>query len=721
MVDINNPEQCCGCSACSTVCSTHAISMLPDRLGFLYPVVDLNRCIDCGLCNKVCHFENRKAVEFKSLRPVAYAARNRSLSAVMASRSGAVFAALAEHIIEHGGVVYGALFDSLFRVVHKGVKSCEECGKLYKSKYAQSNTIGIFNKVLEDLSDGCRVLFSGTPCQVAALKSVVRGRFSGQIIYVDIVCHGVASPKIWSDYIEYWERVIGEKVVGAEFRDKGRFGWHAHVEHLEFASGKIYSQCFATLFYKHLILRPSCHVCPYASVERCGDITLADFWGWERSLSGVNSDDRGVSLILLSTTAGRRVLNEIAERLDIYPVDIDSAMQPNLLHPSPANPLASDFLKDYLSHGFEYVAKRYGGLSGYRFRVGIATFHFAHNYGAMLQAYALKSTIANCGYSARIIDYRLPEIYGNYDWPEYDRGVGVYRWLWSVGRYVKHSICNRRWRRFERFMKRFLVEGKRLRNENDVKYSDIDALVFGSDQIWNRALTKEFVPLYFGYGAPFNVKRVAFAASNGDGRVKEYEWDEMLKLLQGVNSISVRELALCQFLKKRGIEAIQLPDPIFLLDIEQWNSIASVPKCSNYILVYSFAEHKNFVNEVEQIRSSMDDLPVIHITYNNRGLGILSNYRVVHNAGPLEFLGFISKAKYVITNSFHGTAFALLYKKPLYISMPLQRGERIVSLLQSLGIEPVSGYITPDYESVYEKIIIYRKQALNFLRNSIEG
>lgn len=117
----------------------------------------------------------------------------------------------------------------------------------------------------------------------------------------------------------------------------------------------------------------------------------------------------------------------------------------------------------------------------------------------------------------------------------------------------------------------------------------------------------------------------------------------------------------------------------------------------------------------------MADLPVIHITYNNRGLGILSNYRVVHNAGPLEFLGFISKAKYVITNSFHGTAFALLYKKPLYISMPLQRGERIVSLLQSLGIEPVSGYITPDYESVYEKIIIYRKQALNFLRNSIEG
>lgn len=721
MIKISSPEMCCGCSACSSVCGTGAISMRRDRLGFLYPEVELSKCVDCGVCNRVCPFNGVDDESCHFASPMAFGVRSRDMSRLMGSRSGGLFATLADYVLGVGGVVCGAAFDSDFNVRHFLIEKREEYCKLQGSKYAQSDMSAIINSAIDELYRGRFMLFSGTPCQIAAMKRVVGERFPRQILYVDVVCHGVASPKIWKEYIDYWEQVVGDKVVDAEFRDKRRFGWRAHVERLSFSGRTIYSDCFATLFYKHVMLRDSCHVCPFASLKREGDITLADFWGWERSLSEFNSDNRGASLALVSTHFGLDMLQKVADNLDIVSVGLDAAMQPNLQKPTPRSSDSEHFVETYLHEGFEYAIKKFVGIGEYTFKVGISTFHCAHNYGAMLQAYALQQFLLSLGYNTVIVDYRLPAIYRNYTLCSYSEVGNPLRWLRRLGGYMKRRLFDRRWRRFNGFLENYLIKSKRVDSPDIPSGLELDAIVCGSDQIWNRDLTEEFVPLYFAQGMPFHTKRIAYAASNGEGDIKEDEWSVVEPMLRNFDAISVREGALSSFLKQRGFNAIEMLDPVFLLNADRWDTIAKRPKIDGYILIYSFAECGGFSDEVRRVCETMPDKSVIHITYNNRGIGIKGDYRVVKNAGPLEFLGYIAQSGFVITNSFHGTAFSLLYGKGLYVSRPVRGGDRIESLIKSMGCEWRDGYVSADVDMVRDKIVQYRKHATEFLRSSIES
>ena len=343
--------------------------MQPDGMGFLYPVVDKEKCVECGMCEKVCAFNDHYDTSLNLPEPDAYAARHKDIQEVETSRSGAAFIAISDWVLEHGGVVYGAGYADHFRVVHKRASTKEDLDEFKGSKYVQSDLRGVFRQVKKDLRDGMIVLFSGTPCQTSGLNSYVGKRLRENLYLVDIVCHGVPGPYLWRDYLAYLEKKQGSEICWVNFRDKEKYGWAAHHETFKFVKGGG-KMSFTYLFYKHVMFRKSCGNCHFCNTKRPSDITLADFWGWEKSVPDMNKDNKGVSLVLVNTEKGRRLFEAARRNLDTVPVKLEDCLQPNLQHPSVINPLSDKFERDYERKGFVYVMKHYGNV-GWRYKLKV--------------------------------------------------------------------------------------------------------------------------------------------------------------------------------------------------------------------------------------------------------------------------------------------------------------------------------------------------------------
>lgn len=369
MIEIHDPSQCCGCSACANICPHKAISMSPDALGFLYPEVDTQKCVECGLCEKVCAFNDSYDRSNNLPEPDVYAARHKDISEIEKSRSGAMFAALSDWVFDTGGVVYGAGYADHFRVIHKRATTRTQRDEFRGSKYVQSDMGHVFCDVAEDLRAGKVVLFSGTPCQTSGLQSFLKLRHvSAELLYVvDIVCHGVPGPYIWRDYLAYIEKKQGNKVLAVNFRDKSRLGWAAHKESFNFCDKLICRSTYTYMFYQHIMFRHSCGQCHFTNFQRPSDITIADFWGWQKVDADFNADDKGCSLVLVNTEKGRKLFDKIKSQMNLRISDRESCLQPNLQHPSEIHPLRQAFEEDYKKHGFLYVARKYGDM-GWRYR-----------------------------------------------------------------------------------------------------------------------------------------------------------------------------------------------------------------------------------------------------------------------------------------------------------------------------------------------------------------
>lgn len=236
MIQIIDPADCCGCTSCASICAHDAITMQPDDLGFLYPIVDNTKCVECGLCEKVCTFNDDYDISLNLSQPDAYAARHKNMDEVETSRSGAAFIAISDWIIAHNGVVYGVGYADHFRVVHKRALTKKERDEFKGSKYVQSDLTGIFRQIKKDLEEGRIVLFSGTPCQTSGLNSYISKKLRENLYLVDIVCHGVPSPYMWRDYIAYLEKKQGDEICQVNFRNKQKFGWNAHRETFKYVN-----------------------------------------------------------------------------------------------------------------------------------------------------------------------------------------------------------------------------------------------------------------------------------------------------------------------------------------------------------------------------------------------------------------------------------------------------------------------------------------------------
>ena len=220
MLKLTSKQNCCGCTACASICPKGCIAMKADKEGFCYPQIDEALCIDCGLCEKVCpllHKPDKHGIIN------VYGAKNIDDSVRFTSSSGGMFTLFAEQVLNRGGVVFGAAFDGSLQVCHAGISTMQELAKLRGSKYVQSNMNGIFKQVRTLLAGGKKVLFSGTPCQIAGLKGFLIKDYAN-LLTVDVVCHGVPSAKVYNKHLTEIAADTGEAVTQVKFRDKAD-GW----------------------------------------------------------------------------------------------------------------------------------------------------------------------------------------------------------------------------------------------------------------------------------------------------------------------------------------------------------------------------------------------------------------------------------------------------------------------------------------------------------------
>ena len=366
MINITDNGQCCGCTACANVCAHGAITMEPDALGFLYPKVDESKCVDCGLCDKVCAFNDNYDKSLNLPTPSVYGARHKDIDEVMKSRSGAAFVAISDYILERGGVVYGVGYKEHFHVAHKRATTKEERDEFRGSKYVQSDLTGIFKQVKEDLKNGLTVLFSGTGCQCAGLNAYIGKKLRENLILVDIVCHSVPGPHLWRDYLNWLEQKHCSSIVSFNFRNKTMYGWKAQVETFSMNNGEEHSsKLFTKLFQSCLIMRPSCSKCHFCNTTRPSDITLADFWDRGNNFPDVNKDNKGESLLLINTEKGREIFDAVKDKLNFFPTTSDKVMQTHLREPSKIHPRSKQFVEYYEKYGFERTLK-YFGFIGWR-------------------------------------------------------------------------------------------------------------------------------------------------------------------------------------------------------------------------------------------------------------------------------------------------------------------------------------------------------------------
>ena len=352
-------NECCGCTACYHVCPRKCIEMNEDVLGFKYPHVDEQACIDCGLCVKVCQFKKNYGT-FDVKESQIYAFRNNDISQLKRSQSGAAFWTIAQQFIKNGGIVYGCGFDNCHKVIHKRVTTTKDLEDLRGSKYVQSDVCKTFEETKFDLKAGRKVLYSGTSCQIANIKSYVGKRLRDNLYTIDLICHGVPSPFIYRDYIETLIKKHKEPLTRVNFRDKSK-GWNSSIPSFRFGKKIYYSTDYSRMFYSNLILRESCYECPFTNFNRTSDISIGDFWGWTK-ISNQFNDNKGVSLLLVNSFKGEELVKSIKDLCSLIPSDKKSCMQKNLIQPSSRNQLRSEFETDYLKHGYHYVSIKYFGM-----------------------------------------------------------------------------------------------------------------------------------------------------------------------------------------------------------------------------------------------------------------------------------------------------------------------------------------------------------------------
>lgn len=661
-------DKCTGCGCCANVCHVGAIKLKPGKDGFLVPFTDETACVGCDKCVKSCPALN--PVYDNSKAPSLYAFRGADKIRRVSS-SGGLFTLAAEYVLKNKGAVCGAAFDEDFKLRHIIVENEKELDRLRGSKYVQSEIGDVYSRIREILEKGREVLFTGTPCQCAGLRNFLGKDYSGLFV-IDLICHGTPSGSSFEKYLS--QKFKDKEISSVSFRDK-KLGWTCENIIVGFSDGSEYvgsskTDPYAKAFFRNLDLRKCCEDCIFSQFPRQGDITAGDFWGIS-AIDKTQTDGKGTSIIYVNSEKGKKLFDKIAKKADVKQFPFESTVIKNRIRPKMTpNPNRERFFK-FLRDDRNTFESSVNKALNFKYDIGLVSNFYAVNFGGSLTQYAFYNTLEDLGYNCLMIE--RPE---------------------SAGGRATESNINRIYLEMP-YPKYALSKQKKDKTDLRSFNNNCDMFVVGSDQLFQYNLYKtmgRFVTLDWVDGTK---KKIAYAASYGH----DFVWGdkpglaEMSYFMKKFDAFSVREQSGVAISKETfGVDAEWVLDPVFLCDMKHYDRLIEksdkkLPK--KYIASYILDPTEEKGEILRTAEKQRKEKAIIFSEFNRIGeytapLGKLD----VQELKVEERLKVMKNCDLFITDSFHGTCFAIIMNKPFISIINTKRGgSRFESLLKMFGLE----------------------------------
>ncbi len=713
-ISIVSSDNCTGCGSCYNKCPIEAISMKYTKEGFLAPVIDEKSCISCGKCLEVCPVMN--PVFRNDLKPKCYAAMAENEEIRYKSSSGGLFSLFAEEVLNKGGVVCGAAYNENFLVEHIIIDKSEDLDKLRGSKYLQSDTRKVYQEIQKTIESGRPALFCGCPCQVGALNTFL-GKSFENLLSIDLMCHGGPAPLLFKKYLS--ETYPGRELAHFSFRDKKVFGWSTEAnayftdgtsEHVRRTQDDYYRA-----FLPCISVRKSCGKCPFSTLPRQGDVTLADFWGVNK-LNKNFDDGKGTSIVIINNNNGYKYYKLLTKKLKIneqVPLEYILEHGQPLAKPFKNHPERDRFFeileKNSLKKAIHYIKNR-------KFDVGVIGVWPGLNYGSVLTYYALQQALKEMGLSPLMIDK-----------------PGM-----SEDDFERHSTHSRQFAEDH-----FHISQSRSLKDLHIFNRHCDSFIVGSDQVWNYGISKNFGKAFYLDFVHDEKKKIAFASSFGHqiDFASRAEQTTIAHLMQRFDAISVREdsgVRLCRDIY--GVEATQVCDPVFIIDPSKYHELAERSNREEkgaYLLAYildATPEKKELMLHMSK-KLNLNLVVLLDGFPNNaekcrKILDLEDNVRT--QISVYDWLYYFKNATYVLSDSFHGMSFSLIFGKQFLPITNKRRGytrfaslSRLINLEGRLVNDPTSEIINEkffekvNYDLINTIIIRERERCRKWLYNAL--
>lgn len=664
---------CTGCEACRNICPHNAIEMIADQEGFLYPVIDQETCVNCGLCEKTCPVLH--TVYKNSDTPASYAMMASDEERAESS-SGALVPMVAKWIFRHNGVVFGAAWTKNWGVHQIAVEREEDLVLIRGSKYVQGRAEYSYQEAKKYIASGRWVLYTGLPCQIAGLYAFLGNEHPGNLITIEVLCHGAPSHKVFIHYLE--ENFDVSNMKEFKLRDKKEFGWSvsstAYMKNGNILRTSVDHNSFFSAFNPVMIQRPSCAQCPMSRLPRQGDITAADFWGVERYRREFN-DGKGTSAVLVNSTQGEKILQEIKSEFKLWepvPLEYVTHINKTVLRPFSQHSGRKHFFSILDMKPFNESVER--GLN-HKYDIGVVGLWYGINYGSIITYYALYCLLREYGYDAVM----LPK-------PNH---------LWEERFNEPESIAQRFiWRHCNVFLP--LAD-----QDNYSKFNELcDDFVLGSDVIWKYEICGRFVDQFFFLDwVRHGHKKIAYSSSLGSGlKGPDSYVKKAIRNLKRFDFISCRESSGMEELTKKTErqDIVHVLDPVFLCDLNVYRTViseSSLQKEKKFVFAYCL-DPEVMLGASETVNSILINC---HAEFKfcanpNEIRRFKRNYsNVLTNVDMEDWLWYMENCEFYIGDSYHGLCFALIFHKPFIIAVK-DRSERtsmqrFESLLEIVGLQ----------------------------------
>ena len=702
-------NNCTSCGLCVLKCPSNTIDFKINKL-FDEAFINEKKCVNCNLCQKICPTNNTKDLN----KVIFKIARLNNEELINQSTSGGIFGELARYILNQNGVVYGASYSKDFHEVnHIRIDNIVNLGKILKTKYIKSNTKESYKKVLNDLENKKIVLYSGTPCQIAGLKNFL-GKEYDNLFTVDLICHGTPSQKVWEKYAGFLERKEKSKIRNVDFRYNNLKEPQKNFL-IEFENGKVinealYENVYGKAFLLGLLNNDCCSSCNFNDFRNYSDLTIGDAWGY----NNVQYPNKN-SLIFLNNNKGSKLYNSIKDQIiefnDFNKWDLIQNNYPIILStPKHYNSNKINIESKDIEKELRYWLDTKNGLKKDPKGVGILNFHYEnYNYGANLVAYSLSEVVKKIGYNPYVIDFD--------PFPELD----------PITRYRTKALYQ--------FRKKYLNMTPTFKDSSELNILNkyFDMFIVGSDQVWRKAITQNNLKTYF-LNFVKDKNKLAYGASFGKNEFEgnSVETIECANLLSSFSAISVRENDAVDICKNEfNQDSTVVLDPTLLLNREDYEKLI-VEEYDEVVdvAVYFVMDGENKIMKNKYLTNLFEGKKIVNIKGNfvKKPFGNVFVYNSIS-----KWLEGIRKCEYIVTDSYHGLLFGLIFnKKIILIGKNSAAPSRFATLFENLkgGLENInyknlSEVKNIDYKLNYQEINNnlkkYKKISLNFLKDNLNS